>query len=318
VNLAVVDGLGLTDDDCGPLPAGAGPHDEQREQDEPDPAKHEATLPRFHAGRVECQREEGMEPLAPPTNPYAPPRAELDAPDTTAASGFSPNLEAALAGRYDFTIGDVMDEAWRLVKGMKATFWGAAVVIGIIQWIANSAFQRIIGSVLPSDAMSIMVIKQFLSTLAAVLLTPVTMGLSMMCVRRAIGAPISFAIAFSYVSKSAALVAGVLVVLATYAGLLALIIPGIYLMVAYSFVIQLVGDLGLSPWQAMETSRKAVTHRWWRVFGLGLVVAILTGLSALGLLIPLIWTIPWMMMTIAVLYRRIFYSVERPTDGATT
>lgn len=260
-----------------------------------------------------------MDPLAPPTNPYAPPSAELDAPAAPGAAGFSPNLEAAVAGRYDFTVGEVMDEAWRLVKGMKATFWSAAVLIGIIQWIANAAYERIFAFFLPSNAWTMVVAKQLLNGLAGALLTPVTMGLSMMCVRRALGAPISFATAFSYVSKagSTALVAGVLVVLATYAGLMALIIPGIYLMVAYSFVIQLVGDQGLSPWQAMEMSRKAVTHRWWSVFGLGLVVAILTGLSALGLLIPLIWTIPWMMMTIAVLYRRIFYSVERPTDGTT-
>jgi len=66
----------------------------------------------------------------------------------------------------------------------------------------------------------------------------------------------------------------------------------------------------------METSRKSVTHRWWKVLGLSLVVGILTGVSALGLLIPLIWTIPWMMMTLAVLYRRIFYAVENPTDGS--
>jgi len=101
------------------------------------------------------------------------------------------------------------------------------------------------------------------------------------------------------------------------ARLMALIIPGIYLMVAYSFVIQLVGDQGLSPWQAMEVSRKAVTHRWWSVLGLGLAVAILTGVSALGFLIPLIWTIPWLMMTTAVLYRRIFSAVDPPTDGTT-
>ena len=256
-----------------------------------------------------------MEPPAP-TNPYAPPSADLDAP---AATVFSPNLAAAIEGRYDFTVGDVMEEAWQLVKGMKATFWSAAVLIGIIEWIANSTYQGIFAFIIPSNGWPSVVAQQLLNGLAGALLTPVTMGLSMMCVRRALGAPISFATAFSYVSKSGAtaLVAGVLVMLAIYAGLLALIIPGIYLMFAYSFVIQLVGDQGLSPWQAMEVSRKAVTHRWWSVLGLGLAVAILTGVSALGFLIPLIWTIPWLMMTTAVLYRRIFYAVDPPTDGTT-
>ncbi len=259
-----------------------------------------------------------MEPIAPPPNPYEPPRAELDA-SAPPATGFSPNLAAAVEGRYTFTVGEVMDEAWQLVKGMKGTFWSAAVLIGIIQWVASSTVQRISSFFLPSNTWGLVVAQQLVNGVAGALLTPVTMGLTMMCVRRALGAPISFSNAFSYVSKSGttAIVAAVLVVLATYAGLLVLIIPGIYLMVAYSFVIQLVGDQGLSPWQAMEVSRKAVTHRWWSVFGLGLLVALLTGVSALGLLIPLIWTIPWMMMTIAVLYRRMFYAVDPPTDGTT-
>ena len=254
-----------------------------------------------------------MEPPAP-TNPYAPPSADLDAP---AATVFSPNLAAAIEGRYDFTVGDVMDEAWRLVKGMKGTFWGAAIVIGIIYLLLSTIFGFVIGQVVPADALDVMLVKQTINGVIGALLTPVTMGLSMMCVRRALGAPISFATAFSYISKSGtALVAVLLALLATYAGFVALIIPGLYLSVAYEFVLQLVCDQGLTPWQAMETSRKAVTHRWWKVLGLSLVVGILTGVSALGLLIPLIWTIPWMMMTLAVLYRRIFYAVENPTDGS--
>ena len=62
----------------------------------------------------------------------------------------------------------------------------------------------------------------------------------------------------------------------------------------------------------METSRRAITHRWWSVLGLGLLVGLLMGVSALGLLIPLIWTFPWAMMTTAVLYKRIFYAPRRP------
>ena len=99
-----------------------------------------------------------------------------------------------------------------------------------------------------------------------------------------------------------------LVTLFTYLGLLALIIPGIYLAVCYELTIQLVGDQNLSAADAMKTSRKAIAHKWWAVFGLGLLVGLLTALSALALLIPLIWTIPWMMMTTGVLYRRIFYA----------
>ena len=69
-------------------------------------------------------------------NPYEPPRAELDVAPATGV--LAPSLQDAIAGRYDFNVGDVMDEAWRLVKGMKATFWGAAIVVGLIYLVFNA------------------------------------------------------------------------------------------------------------------------------------------------------------------------------------
>jgi len=59
-------------------------------------------------------------------NPYEAPKADVNAQEV--AVGPSGSLEDALAGRYNFEIGDVMREAWSLTRGMKASFWGAAVV----------------------------------------------------------------------------------------------------------------------------------------------------------------------------------------------
>jgi len=70
--------------------------------------------------------------------------------------------------------------------------------------------------------------------------------------------------------------------------------------------IPLIADRRLQPWQAMETSRKAVGKRWFPVFGLLLVVGLLVGLSAIPLGIGLIWTAPWAINVIGVLYRRAF------------
>ena len=57
--------------------------------------------------------------------------------------------------------------------------------------------------------------------------------------------------------------------------------------------IPLIVERGLSPWQAMEASRKAITQHWFKVFGL-------------FLLLGLIWTIPLFVMVMGVLYRTIF------------
>ena len=241
-----------------------------------------------------------------PRNPYQAPRAELDVAPPIAA-GLPANIEGAVAGQYKFTIGEVMDEAWGLVKGMKASFWGASIVIGLIYIAVTMIFGSILLVVMgeqPSQIVSA-IYNGFLGALIA----PLTLGMSMMCVRRALGHPISFSTAFSYFSKfGTALAAGLLVTLFTYIGLALLVIPGIYLAVGYQLTLQLVGDQNLSASAAMRTSRKAIGHRWWSVLGLGLLVGLLTALSALPLFIPLIWTFPWATMTIGVLYKRIFYA----------
>jgi uncharacterized membrane protein YesL len=248
-----------------------------------------------------------------PTNPYEPPRAELDAAPATLQTA---SLANAVAGRYDFQVGDVMDEAWRLVKGMKASFWGAAVLVGMIYLVVDAGCGLVLGMVITTEEPNLLV-KTIHSSIVAAVMTPLTIGLQMMCVRRALDVPISFSMAFGYFSKTgAALLGALLVMLLTYLGFLLLVIPGIYLVVGYMMWTQLLCDQELSVWEAMETSRKAIHHRWWSVFGLSLLVGLLTSLSALGLLIPLIWTIPWAMMVTGVLYKRIFYAPS-PADTAT-
>ena len=248
-----------------------------------------------------------------PTNPYAPPQATLDVEPRLAV--LPANLEAAVEGRYDFTVGEVMDEAWKLVKGMKASFWGAAIVVVLIDLVGDTILSIMFGFFLSGEPNA--AVKQAFRSVVSALMTPVTMGMTMMCVRRALGAPISFSTAFSYYGRAWPALGGALLgLLMTALGTVALVLPGIYLSVAYTFLVPLICDQGLSPWQALETSRRAVTHRWWSVFGLGLLVVLLTGVSALGLLIPLVWTIPWLLMTNAVLYRQIFYAPAAPVPAA--
>jgi hypothetical protein len=78
------------------------------------------------------------------------------------------------------------------------------------------------------------------------------------------------------------LVIGLLVPLIVAVGFVCLIIPGIYLLVAYSLSTPLTVDKRLGFWEAMETSRQVVTRNWWRMFGLlllGIPIMILGGLA---------------------------------------
>jgi uncharacterized membrane protein len=119
--------------------------------------------------------------------------------------------------------------------------------------------------------------------------------------------PATFSTAFGYLGKVPLLfVSGLLTMLMTYLGLVVLIIPGLYLGVAYGMTIPLIAFNELGAWQAMEISRQAITHKWFNVFALNLAVVFVVFLSALPLGIGLIWTMPWAMLVLGVLYRRMF------------
>lgn len=89
-------------------------------------------------------------------------------------------------------------------------------------------------------------------------------------------------------------------------GLILLVIPGIYLIVGYTFSTLLIIDRRLDFWVAMESSRKNVQRHWFGIFVFGLVLFLLNlgGLLLLG--VGLLVTIPWSMCAITVAYNDIF------------
>jgi uncharacterized membrane protein len=79
-------------------------------------------------------------------------------------------------------------------------------------------------------------------------------------------------------------VIGLLVSIFVTIGVFCLILPGIYLGVAYTFSSIIAVDKGLPFWDSMELSRRVVTKNWWRIFGLLLlsIPFVLLGICALG------------------------------------
>ena len=63
----------------------------------------------------------------------------------------------------------------------------------------------------------------------------------------------------------------IIMMLLIIAGYALFILPGIYLSIAYAFAPYLITEKGMGVWEALETSRKAITKFWWRYFGLMLV-----------------------------------------------
>jgi len=229
------------------------------------------------------------------SNPYAAPQSDVNAE----ASGAAGSVEDALAGRYDFEVEEVLKDAWRLTNGFKLTFWAAAIVVFVVMGI----LMVVLAAVTKDLGMAGSFLMQVVSNAVGFV---VSVGITMLAVRRAGGLPVTIGHAFSYFDRwMPAIVAGILVGLFSAIGYMLLILPGIYLTVAYYMTISLIGDRKMGPWEAMETSRKAVTKKWFKCFLTGLAALILTMVSGI-LIIPLFWTVPWFMMVSAVCYRRIF------------
>jgi hypothetical protein len=95
--------------------------------------------------------------------------------------------------------------------------------------------------------------------------------------KRLRGEPASFGDVFAGFSGSfpQLMLAGFLTKLLTMIGLCCcLILPGIYLLVAWVLSVPLVADKRLEFWSAMELSRKVVTRVWFQMFALMIVVFI--------------------------------------------
>ena len=89
-------------------------------------------------------------------------------------------------------------------------------------------------------------------------------------------------------------------------GTLLLIIPGVYLAVAYLFASYLVVDRRLDFWPAMELSRHTVHPRWFSYFAFVLLVALLNLAGAVALGVGLLVTIPLSFCTVTAAYADIF------------
>jgi uncharacterized membrane protein len=89
-------------------------------------------------------------------------------------------------------------------------------------------------------------------------------------------------------------------------GTLLLIIPGIYLIVAFMFASYLVVDRRLDFWPAMELSRHTVNPRWFSCFAFVLLVVLLNLAGAIALGVGLLVTIPLSFCAVTAAYADIF------------
>ena len=229
--------------------------------------------------------------------------------DTVEAADAEAETDGEDFGRApDFTVGELIKEAWQKTKGAKGSIWGGTIVMYIILFTISfggmSAFQGFYKGTDPTMVMGVNGVLQIVSSWLSMLMTG---GIMLIGVHRVREQRVSWKMVFAGFSKALSITISLILMLSLVViGFVFLILPGIYLSVGYALTLPLILDKGMGPWEALEASRKAIHKKWWTVFGIYLVMMLLYLVSVIPLGLGLIWTLPMFFVLTGVLYVRLF------------
>jgi uncharacterized membrane protein len=230
------------------------------------------------------------------------------------------SLEKAVSGVYRFSVGEVLSEAWEKVSGSKLKIVGAMFIYAVIATLTTGFISLFLDAQPYYDADQLVqgfMIDLLVGWIASPVTIPLSLGVLLLGYARANDEELRIDTIFNYyIVVWPLFFASILITILTYVGFLFLLLPGIYLSVAYSFTLPLIIDKKLDIWGAMEVSRQAVTKHWFTIAGVNGTMVVLIVLSIIPMGIGLIWTIPLMMIVQGVMYRKIFgWKVHDPINN---
>ncbi|SHO65320.1 hypothetical protein [Algoriphagus zhangzhouensis] len=176
-------------------------------------------------------------------------------------------VERLLNSPIQFDIDTALKRGWELFKAQPLILIAYFLIVAIVQFGATYFLE------------------DFSSIVSILVAPPLTAGFYLVANKISRNERVEFQDCFDGFKfwlpvVSVNIISGIITVL----GVIALIIPGIYLGVAYAFAMPFVLFAGTEFWTSMELSRKLITKVWWRFFAfvLLLVVINIIGLLFLG------------------------------------
>jgi serine/threonine protein kinase len=113
-------------------------------------------------------------------------------------------------------------------------------------------------------------------------------------------------------------IAGFLTSLLTALGFLCLILPGVYLFVAWIFTFPLIVDQRLDFWPAMQLSRKIISKHWWKFLGFLIVLALINLAGLATCCVGLFITFPITFAALAYAYEDIPGATASPPGASSS
>jgi predicted Ser/Thr protein kinase len=203
-------------------------------------------------------------------------------------------------------IRDSLRRGWELVRG---DFWplvGITALIVLIESLLGSAGQ-IFGTRRDHTSPGTGIFYLLLSG-------PLVGGLQLYFLRKIRGETVSVETAFAGFRERFLhlLLAGLVTTTLTALGYFCLVLPGVYLTIAWIFSLALVIDKKMHFWSAMELSRKVVTKHWWHFFAFALVLALLKLAGFLAFFVGFLIALPIATAALMFVYEDTFSSAAGP------
>ena len=196
----------------------------------------------------------------------------------------------------DWQIGQVLKTAMEKQVGFKWSYMAPFIIYLIITSVIAVLQDATVGT---GEGVA----ASLTQVIVNILVYPLGIGLGLLGIRRAAGKDTPLSTLWEPYSQFIPLVVMlVLMGLLIVGGFFLLVLPGIYLAVAYSFAPYLMIEKNMGVWEALETSRKAITTCWWRYFGLLLIAVLLFIVGTIPLLIGLVWVLPIMAIAIGEVF----------------
>ncbi|MBW2145620.1 MAG: hypothetical protein JRG73_05410 [Deltaproteobacteria bacterium] len=200
--------------------------------------------------------------------------------------------------QYEVHMEDWLREGWRMFASNVGSFMGITVIMiaaGIVVGLTGIGKLGL-----------------------GVIIVPLAAGVGLSCLQHLRGGGFGFQDFFQGFRQFVQLALyGLVTNIAIMVGMILLIVPGVYLMVAYFFGWLLVADKGIDFWRAMEVSRVVAHKRWFSLFGFLLVLMLINIIGAIPLGLGLLITIPWTLCASTKAYHDVFDQPPRVKEPET-
>jgi|GEM_PF-3032853 len=224
------------------------------------------------------------------------------------AAGSKLMADEILARDYTLNIRSCVRRGWTLLRGNFWPFVGiTALLIALLGFASSISGESLRHG--PAGTSSV----EITSGLAMLVWGPLMGGFLLYFLKKIRGEKATIETVFcGFSSRFLHLFLGGFVTgLLTWLGFICLILPGIYLMIAWAFTLPLVADKQLDFWSAMELSRKVVTKHWWKFLGFAIVLLLLAFAGVLAFFIGLLVTLPLVLAALMYAYEDVFGGLKQ-------